>query len=106
MLANVTHKMRTRTSLIAFMVKCQNELFIVANSQRRTEPVTPEIKVAGDFVGENGFVIDKAFEMDQRHSSIGQQDRQRWFSCAGFIFGDPRPSGLKGMLRCQVSRHF
>jgi len=36
--------------------------------------MTTEIEVARDFVGKRGFVVDKAFEMDLRYSSIGQQD--------------------------------
>src|SRR5215211_107553 len=59
--------------------------------------VTIEIEIAGDFVGKSCFVIDKAFEMDSRYASIGQQDPKRWFSCTGFIFRDP--GRLNGMLR-------
>jgi hypothetical protein len=59
--------------------------------------VTIEIKSPRQFIGESRFIIDKGFDMDSCYSSIAQQDPKGWFSCTGFIFGDP--GGLRGRLR-------
>ncbi len=61
--------------------------------------MTTEIKVARDFVGKSRFVINQALDVYSGHSSVGEQDCERRFSCTGFIFGDPGPRGSKGMLR-------
>jgi hypothetical protein len=51
--------------------------------------VTVKDKTPREAVRQNGVVIDERFEVDSRYAPVSQQYRERWFTSAGFVFGDP-----------------
>src|SRR5688572_10044680 len=76
---------------IAYALQRDTSILLLVARRITCQPllVTLEIEITWKFGGQSRVVIDNAFKVDPRYTTVGQQHPERWFPDTQLILGNP-----------------